>query len=127
MATGVRHGVRITSYRGISINAEHWYAKAWRDDGRALEEHDAERRLSAADAADLNYKDECGGAGYRAGDTSKRFDTREAALAAGVRKVSELWNPDGPVEEGSPGCDNNPIIGRDNALGERDAQRQQQW
>ena len=113
----VRYGVRITSYRGISINAEHWYAKAWRDDGTRLEERDAERRLSAAEAADLNRKDECVGATYRAGDASKRFETRECALAAGVGKVRKAWGHDGPIEEGSAVYENNPTIGRNNALG----------
>ena len=101
----------------MSINAEHWYAKAWRDDGSTLEEHDAEHRLSAAEAADLNRKDECIGTGYRTGDASKRFETREEALAAGVSKVHEAWRHNGAIEEGSPIYENNPTIGRDNALG----------
>ena len=113
---GIRYGVGISSYRGISINAEHWYAKAWRDDGSRLEEHDANRRLTSAEAADLNDKDEAVGTRYRTGETSKRFDTREEALAAGVIKVHEAWRHDGPIEEGSPIYEHNPTIGRDNAL-----------
>lgn len=90
--------LKISSYRGISIGAEHWYPVL---NARTVPRREIEvlRELSAEDIDILNKKDRVDH--WKIGDTTNRFDTREDAKQAALTIWDAVHAPgDALVMEG---------------------------
>ena len=99
-----RYGIRVTTYRTVAVQAVHYYGEAWRQDGNELTNFEIERTLDRTSAAELTRSDNrYGGIQYRyhAGETAKRFESRETLLHAGVTAIREPWKHDGAVDDGA--------------------------
>ena len=83
--------LEVTSWRGISVGAEHWYGHLDHF-GDELERRELRRRMGAQEAAALTAKDGLGALPYREGDTTERFPS-EAAVVARARRVWRRWFP----------------------------------
>ncbi len=100
----MKHLVKLTisSYRGISIDAEHyygrfhvtqkcsinenggWYWTSSEKQKHPLEFKEVEYRISAKQAAELNKKDSSWGYDHVKGELSGRFSTREEVIAKAI-------------------------------------------
>lgn len=89
--------LKLTSWRGVSIGAEHWYARLEWSSGRREVQREL---LTAAEVQALNEKDQH--ATYRLGDTSHRFDLRWHALAAGMRAFAHEFERGSVLLLGDP-------------------------
>ena len=93
--------LEITSWRGISFGATHYYAKLkWQDSNERFEigSRDVEHPLDQAGADALNEYD--GWDSYKPGDMSSRISSREDAIASGIKLARELHGDNILVRDG---------------------------
>ena len=104
----------------------HWYADAWHYDpeknhGLRVEKFQVIRTLDADGCIELREKDHAGvlgkefASGYKVGDTTYRFATRESAAEAGIALLREKFGEGCLVLEGDHYEHDNPdadILGR---------------
>jgi hypothetical protein len=92
--------LRISTFKGISIGAEHWYGKlqysepfrsSWSsNDPTNFKTVTVERAMTAEEADVLTEKD---GFGWLAGDMTSRFDTIELLDAAAIPIFEKHFDP----------------------------------
>ena len=92
--------LNITSYRGISFGAVHWYGKLHiADNHDTIEDIELTRPLTAKDASALNSERQSMGYSYclhTPGDMTEGFNTENSALRAGIKtaKAGSRWSAD---------------------------------
>lgn len=102
-----RCGIEITSFTFCgALNAEHYYGEVWWPTPRAKYSTGKEKLtqpMTSKMAAYLNKKDDSFGSryGYKRGDLTERFDTREQVNAAGIKFLTEKFGENITIEEGS--------------------------
>lgn len=125
----MKYGIRITSWRGISFNAIHFYGKAWayneeigdricriqynpdKDrfwdaEGNEYEdpyfEEDIEHEMTSEEARILNEKDQSisKNMGYQKGDITYRFDTEDQVIEKGIQLLTEKYGKDIVIIDG---------------------------
>lgn len=83
--------LEITSWRGISFGATHWYGLLRSGLDEYRDEIHLERVLSSKEVRDLNRADPYRIAGqplYRVGDKTKGFNDRESVIEAAKRAIN---------------------------------------
>ena len=88
-----RRGIEFSSYRRLAWNAQHYYAKAWKNYNNSVTKAEIDRAINKYEAKYLNEKD--GWDGWKEGDLTNRHDNEEEALW-----ISILWWIEEAVEEG---------------------------
>jgi len=88
--------LEVTSWRGISIGAEHYYGHLISYNGEGLDKVELKRKLTAKDAVALNKKDSSitSHSRWKAGEEVGRFDTREQVKVAALKAFAERFNSD---------------------------------
>lgn len=109
----------ISTFRGISIGAEHYYGKfsvypkfreivksdgsishqsSTSDPRHKYDRYEIKRKLSQKEAIELNKKDDGGfftsSFGFKKGDETTRFDNKDQLMLAALRKFRELFDPE---------------------------------
>ena len=115
-AEETRYGVQIRSWQ-VPGAANHYYGRIWRyGPGRARAEEEIRFRLTADEASALNEKDNDGwGVGtlaLRRGDECGRYSDRERLIRDAVRRLAELWDYHGELEDGDEAGYENPVLER---------------
>lgn len=82
--------VEISSYRGVSLGAEHYYASlSFYDADGEYKIKELRHRLTAKQAKALNKKDGVSGC-YKPGNMTERFDTAEDIQQIAIETFKEL-------------------------------------
>lgn len=98
----------ISSYRGISLGATHWYGRMKPYDTDSDDEPwEVMRTLNAEEAEAMNELDRNAmlgdmSCGLEAGDKTVRFDSREAVIEAAKEQVHEEYGADAVLYLGNP-------------------------
>ena len=93
----------ITSWRGISFNAEHYYGKLIKVESekinienvhdwslRGFDDVELKKKLTQKEAEELNEKDSYLGSRYEEGYESNRFNSIKEVTEAGIKAFKEM-------------------------------------
>ncbi len=111
-----RCGIEISSFIFCgAMNAEHFYGEAWWETPRSKYSTDKEKLtqpMSEKMAKYLNKKDDSWGSryGYKKGDMTERFDTKEQVKKAGIKFLTEKFGENIIIEDGSSVYADNELI-----------------
>ena len=86
----MRYGLSVTSFRGLTSGANHYYGHIWRDDDKKIWSVEVWCTMTQGDADHLNSRDGTPYV-YRAGDRTQRWNYIKDLLAAALVQTRDRY------------------------------------